>query len=159
MSNEAPTKTCPYCAEEIKAAAIKCKHCGSTLERNRHRLSNPARVVLIGLVVLLGVHSLVQTASIVNVLATVAFSLVFYGAIIYGVDFFVAWARGNRAAESPAASAPAGPSRSSAEPICPRCGRDDLNRDEAPTSRGYQYTCRSCGQEWFDTYSKPSAAT
>lgn len=24
-------KTCPYCAEAIKAAALKCKHCGSEL--------------------------------------------------------------------------------------------------------------------------------
>lgn len=25
------TKTCPFCAEEVLAAAIKCKHCGSDL--------------------------------------------------------------------------------------------------------------------------------
>jgi hypothetical protein len=28
---EIKTKTCPFCAEDVLAAAIKCKHCGSDL--------------------------------------------------------------------------------------------------------------------------------
>ena len=27
------SRKCPYCAEEVKAEAVKCKHCGSELER------------------------------------------------------------------------------------------------------------------------------
>ena len=31
MNEQLPTKRCPFCAEEILAAAQKCKHCGSNL--------------------------------------------------------------------------------------------------------------------------------
>ena len=31
MATEKTIRTCPYCKEEIKAAAVKCKHCGSKL--------------------------------------------------------------------------------------------------------------------------------
>lgn len=30
-----PEKKCPFCAELIKAEAVKCKHCGSDLSQNR----------------------------------------------------------------------------------------------------------------------------
>lgn len=30
------TKTCPYCAEEIQEAAVRCKHCGTWLSDSDH---------------------------------------------------------------------------------------------------------------------------
>jgi phage shock protein PspC (stress-responsive transcriptional regulator) len=31
----ADTRICPYCAEEVRAEAVKCKHCGSYIGRGR----------------------------------------------------------------------------------------------------------------------------
>jgi hypothetical protein len=39
---EAETKLCPYCAEEIRSAAVKCKHCGSMLDGSPTQQAAPA---------------------------------------------------------------------------------------------------------------------
>ncbi len=39
----AETKICPYCAERIKAKAIKCKHCKSMLEDNKSDFQNASK--------------------------------------------------------------------------------------------------------------------
>jgi hypothetical protein len=44
-----PVKRCPHCAEEILAAAVKCKHCGSKIKRP---LTAAQMIVILGAVIL-----------------------------------------------------------------------------------------------------------
>lgn len=34
-STNADTKTCPFCAEDVRSTAIKCRHCGSDLQTDQ----------------------------------------------------------------------------------------------------------------------------
>ena len=42
----ADTKECPFCSEEIKTTARKCKHCGEWLPQGRDAASIPATFTL-----------------------------------------------------------------------------------------------------------------
>ena len=45
---DAPTKQCPYCAEQVRAEAVKCRHCGSMmstpLSRTWYRVHEGKRI-------------------------------------------------------------------------------------------------------------------
>jgi hypothetical protein len=45
-TDESTTKNCPFCAEPVRREAIKCKHCGSALDRSTQpNESKPSSVV------------------------------------------------------------------------------------------------------------------
>lgn len=58
---KSPTKTCRFCAEQIKASAIKCKHCGEMVKQPVNA-SGSSRKILVALLLLLffgylGIHA------------------------------------------------------------------------------------------------------
>lgn len=55
------TKICPFCAEEIAAEAIKCKHCGSMLD-GREAVFDYPPVIITGPVIVSAIWNLLTSA-------------------------------------------------------------------------------------------------
>jgi len=71
-------KTCPFCAEEIQDAAIKCKHCGSMLDSSIEPVrQNTASEIDLGL----------QKQKRRNALSASIAGITFISAIFGGLNF------------------------------------------------------------------------
>lgn len=81
------TKSCPYCGETILAAAIKCRHCGSTLDKNRY-LQGWTRKKQFGKIAGVCAGLSVQLALPVTILRLAFIVLTFFGG--WGIVLYLA---------------------------------------------------------------------
>ena len=73
--DDSPIKICPYCAEQIKQEAIKCKHCGEMLSAKQSAQSMPEPTKQ------LGGNSMLRIFGLLTFLAG-------FGVLIYYWQFF-----------------------------------------------------------------------